>query len=610
MALTPDEIRQWIINKLDVSTEPNWSDQNDVSLYRGLHVKHAYQLEDLRKLYKAKVPRLVRVYEEALTEIARYIKNFDIPTAELQNDFEGLKDKVLRIAEKWLAVKREIEGREKGYFTRTPIGTEYYIDLNNGSDASPHDGLKYGNYNADSGTDTDTIVDTEPPRTTSGDWDGAYVWNVTRNAGSLINTSTYAAGWTFELVTPITGQTTGDEYYIIDAWKTISQYTSVTGRSPGDIAYVRANTDEIRTANGVFDEAGSVAEYVQIIGCDSVVNDPWEDGSDVKPIIDFNDASYYMELESAFWKITKMHFRQGGGTNGNFKVGGNVTNVHFKEVEFRDASNAAGKGCYLERGYNVLFEDCVFKDNLYTNLQLERSHARIKGGTIDGGTETTDYGVFGFFGSQIEIVDTEIGQISDHDGDDIRLFNRSIAFLRNVKLGVAGVTIFNDGSALYEEDADGVYGAGKITSVRGIITKDDSIKTGNADFSCKLEPNANCGIVAPLSLTENDLIKFPVNVKLTASVEKTITIKIRSLGAWSTYPTNTELYIEAVYYDSGSDAGRSSIKSTQVLSDETTWISFTVTFTPLRDGEAYIGVYLKKYEAAKGCYVNGEIGVI
>jgi hypothetical protein len=157
----------------------------------------------------------------------------------------------------------------------------------------------------------------------------------------------------------------------------------------------------------------------------------------------------------------------------------------------------------------------------------------------------------------------------------------------------------------------------------------------------------------------------------------TITVKVRSLGVWSTYPTASELYIEASYYDSGSDAGRSTVASNDVLSDISTtvdsdsssgqkvlnvasttgfsvgdeilihdggareergvvasiqagvsltlednlvythtaaqgddvakeWFDFDVTMTPLRDGAIYINAYLKKYEASKGCYVNGE----
>ena len=41
-----------------------------------------------------------------------------------------------------------------------------------------------------------------------------------------------------------------------------------------------------------------------------------------------------------------------------------------------------------------------------------------------------------------------------------------------------------------------------------------------------------------------------------------------------------------------------------MLSDETTWTAFPVTFIPLRTGWAHLQVYLKKYEASKGCYID------
>jgi len=111
----------------------------------------------------------------------------------------------------------------------------------------------------------------------------------------------------------------------------------------------------------------------------------------------------------------------------------------------------------------------------------------------------------------------------------------------------------------------------------------------------------------PLSLGEIEHVGFtPFIIEGTASTEVTITIKMQAEDAWGTYPTADELYIEASYYDSAVDAGRSTVKSTQVISAEDTWTSFTVTCTPLRDGPIYVNVYLKKYEAGKSITVNGE----
>src|SRR4030042_2111754 len=96
------------------------------------------------------------------------------------------------------------------------------------------------------------------------------------------------------------------------AWLTIEKYTSVTVRSAGDIAYVRANTSEVKSnADIVFDEDGTLISPISIIGCDSVTNDPWSDSSDVRPIIDFNDSAYGFAADSDdYWYIERLDVRQ------------------------------------------------------------------------------------------------------------------------------------------------------------------------------------------------------------------------------------------------------------------------------------------------------------
>jgi len=94
-------------------------------------------------------------------------------------------------------------------------------------------------------------------------------------------------------------------------------------------------------------------------------------------------------------------------------------------------------------------------------------------------------------------------------------------------------------------------------------------------------------------------------VKLSASVQKTLTIKLQA-NAWTTFPTADELYIEWSYYNNASTADRTTIKTTAVISQADTWTDFSVTLTPQRDGIAYGNVYLKKFESGKTVNVNGE----
>jgi len=532
MAITPYGLRNWILTRLDASIEPNWSDQNDVSVYRGVYLKHDYQLQELLKMYKAKIPRLVQLYQDNLEELSRYIKKFDIPKAELKGELEGMKSKIMRIADKWLAVKREIEGREKGWFKREPVGTVYYIDLDGGNDAA--DGLSTAN-----------------------------------------------------------------------AWLTIEKYTTVTARSAGDIAYVRAGTSQSKTnADILVDEDGNEDNFIQIIGCDSSVNDPWGDASDVKPSLSFGDAAYKLYFNGdLWWKLERLVVKESGGTYGNVYVLGSC-NFRCLDCAFTDDSYASGYGLYIQNSSNVRLENCIFKDNLGTNLYLRRgARVKIDSCTFDGGVLTTDYGIRLDTGASCEIVDSSFGLTTSHDLYDLLTDAGAEVKIRNTEFNNPTFKL-GWNCVISEEDVQKVYGTHKSTYYQGKVTKDTGVtRSGGASSSAKFEPNGYCGINNPLTLHAKSLIDSTFKLWVTAA-ETTITIYIRSFGAWGTYPTNAQLWCEANYLNHASNATRSTQKSTAVLSDETTWVAFTMTFTPLQAGWVYVNVFLNKYEANKGCYVD------
>jgi hypothetical protein len=403
------------------------------------------------------------------------------------------------------------------------------------------------------------------------------------------------------------GNDGNDGLSIGQAWLTLEKYTTVTARSAGDIAKVRANTTQTKTdADIVLDEDGSVDERIEIRGCSSS-DDPWGDGSDVRPILTFDDNEYRIyPSHDHFWKISRLIVKKSGHTNGNI-YSYSCRGWHYIDCDFMDCSGTIGYGVQLGQiNREMLFENCLFKNNRRFNFLTVNSHAKLKNCTFDPGTINTWYGVGFENSSRVELIDCNIGQDNPHQYYDIMAAIGSITKLRNCKIGDAGILMQNGVAVVYEEDADGVYGAHKVTYYHGIVTKDTSVKTGNADFSCKFEPNSDCGANRFLTLNNESLIEYPFNILCTAGVEKMVTIKIRSLGAWGIYPTNTELYVEFNYLSNGASAARTKIASTQVLSHATDWVSFTVTFTPLQTGIAYGTVYLKKYEASKGCYVNME----
>lgn len=530
MALTSIELTQWVQDKINAN-RLSWTAQNDVSFDRGLHHKYDQQLLDIIEQYKNKYKRLIERYKESLDDIQGKIANFDISQAELKDEILGLKDNVIRMADKYWAVKWEIEGRRLNIFKRTPVGTIYYIDLDGGNDSA--DGLSTGN-----------------------------------------------------------------------AWLTLEKYTTVTVRSPGDIAYVRANTDEIPAGNIVADEY-SYTDFIQIIGCDSVINDPWSDGSDVKPIVNFNALSTYLRPADG-WKFTRMVYRNTTNSIGNIEIDHEI--VWWKDCEIKDSSTSGARIGLRGAGY---FDGCLFENNTNIGLMFYGGgFGFFKSCTFDGGTGGQNVGLdLGNYGGYAEVVDSLFGQINAHGSCDFYIRHNSQLKIKNTKYNTVGYTSdpYSPMPYMRSEDDNGVYGAGIVQSPMGKITKQASPVTGNAIESYKLEPTQRVHLDGRfLTLNENGLIEFPFIIEGTASQQITITIKLQAESAWGTYPTASELYIEASYYDSGSDAGRSTIASTQVISSSGTWVSFTVTMTPLRNGPIYVNVYLKKYESGKSITVNGE----
>lgn len=539
MALTPQEITQWVQDRINAD-RLTWMAQNDVSFERGLHHKYDHQLIAIIDQYKLKYVKLVERYKEHLDGIQGMITNFDISQADLKDDLLGLKDKVIRMADKYWAVKWEIEGRRLDIFQRTPVGTTYYIDLDNGNDSN--DGLS-------------------------------------------------------------TGQ----------AWLTLEKYTTVTVRSAGDLGFLRANTDEIPAGDIVHDEDGDPGNPIQIIGCDSIVNDPWSDGSDVKPIIDFNGGAYRVSLAgNEGWKYKRIEVKGGTVNNMIDHGGGGSQFCIWKDCKIHEFggnwNNMIGLG--NAAGW-ILFDGCELDEVGANNraLGVNSGFAICRNCTLDGGSVSQGTTGISSVGGRIALIDCVFGGTTSFSGYDINpgayflyAYARNTLFDKGPNFGSSG------GSVLISEDHNQVHGAGYIETRAGTIIKDTTIKTGNADFSLKMEPSSYCDTVEYLELSGNRPdMKVPFIIWGTADTEITITIKIRALGTWSTYPTAAQLYIEASYYDSDADLGRSTIKSTQVLSDASSWVDFTVTLTPERSGPIYVNAHMCIFEdAGDGCYINGE----
>jgi hypothetical protein len=253
--------------------------------------------------------------------------------------------------------------------------------------------------------------------------------------------------------------------------------------------------------------------------------------------------------------------------------------------------------------------DCELYDCRLTGFSVVSGSVGIVEGTIfnKGAGIGTEEGMI--VNGRADIKDSTFGATTHHTIADIVLGANlaGIARLRNVTLNstdaLYGVIQSYPETAVYSEDHGQVKGAHKSFYKQGTITKDTGVlHAGGAPSSAKVEPTTFCNVNTPLTLAE-DVLKSDFQIWCPASAT-TITVYIRSFGVWTAYPTASELYIDAEYWDGATAKRVKSTASTQVLADETTWVAFTTTFTPSAAGWAYVRVNLKKYQSAKGIYVD------
>lgn len=540
--------------KAEILAEPVYKDFTNKewdakSLERGIDHKFDYQLnaatkfyvEELNRPWKAftSQPEQPLVNAETLGKLSRG-EPLDIPTyeqiisqwrEEVKHEFDHRQ----RCRDKLVACVKELELRNAGV-QRVLHGTEYFIDLDGGNDAS--DGLSTG-----------------------------------------------------------------------AAWLTINKYTTTTVRTAGDIAWVRANTSIAQGTAAVdidFDESGTTAARIEIRGCQKEATqtgyDKWSDVSDVLPIVDFEDAAYQVYLDMNYWKIENMEFRQSADLNGQVYLTLAV-GTYLKNVKINDGGNSGTEGLNVGLGSEAIVENCTFVDTWNASLYAS-SGAGVK--TINstfnkGAVRNTTYGVYANFGSLVEISDSSIGQTTAFAMNDIYAAYSGRVYLRNCLTNSSYVVATM--GRIYIEDDDGTYQSYQTIFQSGTVSRDTGVtRPGGASSSLKYAPVSGCTTNFPLWARDKDL-SGTFQLYLEAGIEKTITIYIRGY-TWSTWPTAAQLYCKASYLSNAASSARTTVTSTQVLTDNTTWTAFTMTMTPARSGIVYVDVKLGLYVASSGIYVD------
>lgn len=393
-----------------------------------------------------------------------------------------------------------------------------------------------------------------------------------------------------------TGLSTGQ------SWKTITQFTTTTVRSAGDRAFLRANVTWLQGTEAVditFDEDGTIDSYIELIGADSVTNDPWGDASDVKPIVDFEDGAYRLWLfTDDFWRLDRLDFRRSNDALGAVSVD-SCSSVILKDCVFRDGTTSANEGLAIEgRSDNVLLDGCSFQDTNGNALALrEYCQVTAVGCTIDAGAvDGAPLGIDAFNGSRLDIYDSSIAPSNAFSSASIRSYQNAIVRMRNVTFGTETYIISLGGQVL-SEDHDGTFESHITKYAHGDITRDTgTTRVGGASSSAKMEPNTSCGPNRPLILGDR-LSGFGRPIWKAAG-SYTATVYVRVGSAWDTPLTAAQCYLVTSELDNAGNATRVERTSVETIANNGDWTALTTSVSPAREGYIYFWVYLAEFEDA------------
>lgn len=406
------------------------------------------------------------------------------------------------------------------------------------------------------------------------------------------------------------------------AWKTINKYTTVTARTAGDIAYVRANrTLTQNTASITFDEDGTPDAWIEIVGCDAVTNDPWGDGSNVKPIIDFNDAAYHVYcFRSAFWRFTRLDLRQSNHGDGTVMIAanssgeGNSSYVKLVECDISDNAASTVEGITVVSGGHCILEGCTFVDTFGPSISVYDSYLHAKNCVLNKGSVRNTALAVTVSGGVADFENCTFGLTTTYSTQNFRTQYGGQIRLRNCEYaGTFGGTtpIQLHMTSVVSEDDDAVFGEHLSVYPNGTINKaTSSPRSGGASSYARLTPKALSGVISPLVL--GDPMTGFAPIWMEAASASTITVYIRGSN-WATEPGNSAgqltCYLKASYLNNAASAARTEILSAQdVANDDTTWTAFSVTIPagyPKRDGFVYLWVCLGAYES--GEYIDVDI---
>ncbi len=232
------------------------------------------------------------------------------------------------------------------------------------------------------------------------------------------------------------------------------------------------------------------------------------------------------------------------------------------------------------------------------------------GHTVSGTISGCNYGLS--FGTGYTVSGT-ISGCSNHFRFGVTDSNALSVILRGASIlpspTFSGRSVAGVGSqgrqGVFSEDHGRALGASCAYLPSGDVVKNTTVlRSGGASSSLAVVPLSNCAATAPILVFEWTEAAVPASAQ-----NKSIYIKGGEVGeTWSSFPENTELYFEAEYISDGTTFVTTTIASTAVLTDNTTWTQFpTGSFTPAVAGHVRYRAWLKKYQASAKIYIDNKL---
>lgn len=203
--------------------------------------------------------------------------------------------------------------------------------------------------------------------------------------------------------------------------------------------------------------------------------------------------------------------------------------------------------------------------------------------------------------SSVACASTADAQLSSTSLSDNTLDNCFFAGSADITLNNWNPVTATYGQSLISRNHNGVAGDVRFYTHYLKAYSDSTTRAGGAAFSIKLTLGSNTQEYYSIPIMELIESNVPAGFKSRA-------VYVRG-GGWSSYPTASELYLEAVYCNDVSSLSRAVKKSTAVLTDNTTWVALSVSFYHARNGDLEYRLVFSKYAASTNVYVDAMLVV-